>query len=102
MAEAYLSSLNVGQVAYALRQAQRGTAIADVCRQLDVSEATFSLWKKNFAHLGVSKRRASAAVEISSGHCPAKEYGRIIPRSQKTTTLQKNAATALLGFLRLV
>lgn len=29
------------QIAYALRQAESGTAIADVCRQLGVSEATF-------------------------------------------------------------
>ena len=29
------------QVAYALRQAESGTAVADVCRQLGVSEATF-------------------------------------------------------------
>jgi hypothetical protein len=29
------------QVTYALRQADGGTAVADVCRQLGVSEATF-------------------------------------------------------------
>jgi putative transposase len=34
------------QIAYALRQAESGTAVADVCRQLGVSEATFYVWKK--------------------------------------------------------
>ena len=29
------------QVAYALRQAESGTPVGDVCRQLGVSEATF-------------------------------------------------------------
>ena len=30
------------QIAYALRQAEAGTPVGDVCRQLGVSEATFS------------------------------------------------------------
>jgi len=29
------------QIAYALREAESGTAVADVCRQMGVSEATF-------------------------------------------------------------
>lgn len=29
------------QIAYELRQAEGGTAVADVCRQLGISEATF-------------------------------------------------------------
>jgi len=31
----------VSQVAYALRQAEAGTPVADVCRQLGIAEATF-------------------------------------------------------------
>ena len=45
------------QVAYALRQAEMGTPVGDVCRQLEVSEATFYAWKKKYAHLGVSELR---------------------------------------------
>ena len=33
------------QITYALRQAEGGTPVADVCRQLGVSEASFYLWK---------------------------------------------------------
>lgn len=33
------------QSAYALRQPDSGAAVADVCRQLGVSEATFCVWK---------------------------------------------------------
>ena len=43
------------QIAYALRQSESGTAVADVCRQIGVSEATFYVWKKKYAHLGVSE-----------------------------------------------
>ena len=45
------------QIAYALRQAESGTAVADVCRQLGISEATFYVWKKRFGHMGVSAVR---------------------------------------------
>ena len=51
------------QIAYALRQAESGTAVADVCRQLGVSEATFYVWKKKFAHLGVSELRRMRSLE---------------------------------------
>lgn len=51
------------QVAYALRQAESGTAVADVCRQLGVSEATFYVWKKKFAHLGVGEMRRLRQLE---------------------------------------
>ncbi len=45
------------QIAYALRQAESGTAVADVCRQLGVSEATFYVWKKKYANLGTTELR---------------------------------------------
>ena len=51
------------QIAYALRQAESGTAVADVCRQIGVSEATFYVWKKKFAHLGVSELRRMRQLE---------------------------------------
>ena len=41
------------QVAYALRLAQSGTPVADVCPQAGIAEATFYLWKKKFGSLGV-------------------------------------------------
>ena len=33
------------RITYALRQAEGGTPVVDVCRQLGVSEASFYLWK---------------------------------------------------------
>ena len=45
------------QVAYALRQAETGTAVADVCRQLGISDATFYVWKKKYANLGTTELR---------------------------------------------
>ena len=51
------------QVAYALRQADAGTAVGDVCRQLGISEATFYVWKKRYGHLGVNEVRRVRQLE---------------------------------------
>jgi putative transposase len=45
------------QIAYALRQAEGGTAVADVCRQMGISDATFYVWKKKYANLGATELR---------------------------------------------
>ena len=57
------SKFSEEQVAYALRQAEAGTAVADVCRQLGVSDATCYVWKKKYAHLGVSELRRLRQLE---------------------------------------
>ena len=57
------SKFSEEQVAYALRQAESGTPVGDVCRQLGVSEATFYTWKKKYAHLGVSELRRLRQLE---------------------------------------
>jgi len=50
------------QIAYALRQAESGTAVADVCRQLGISEATFYVWKKKVCRAGFDGAARAAAV----------------------------------------
>lgn len=57
------SKFSEEQIAYALRQAESGTPVRDVCRQLGVSEATFYVWKKRYAHLGVSELRRLRQLE---------------------------------------
>ena len=51
------------QIVYALRQAESGTPIGDLCRQLGVAETTFYTWKKKYAHLGVSELRRLRQLE---------------------------------------
>ena len=51
------------KIAFALREVESGRPPADVCRQLGVSEATFYIWKKKFAHLGVSELRRLRSLE---------------------------------------
>ncbi len=40
------------QIAQALRQAESGTPIVEICRKLQVTEQTFYRWKKKFGELG--------------------------------------------------
>jgi len=39
------------QIAFALKQAELGTAVPEVCRKMGVSEATSYTWKKKFGGL---------------------------------------------------
>ena len=45
------------QIAFALRQAETGTTVEEVCRKLGVSEAIFDRWKKQFTGMGVVEIR---------------------------------------------
>ncbi|BBH14696.1 transposase [Chromobacterium haemolyticum] len=51
------------QIAFALRQAESGTTVAEVCRKMGISEATFYNWKKKYGCLGVSELRRLKQLE---------------------------------------
>jgi putative transposase len=41
----------------ALRQAEAGTPVDEICRKLEVSSGTFFRWKKRFGGMGVTELR---------------------------------------------
>jgi putative transposase len=45
------------QIAFALKQAETGSRVDEVCRKMGISEATFYNWKKKYGGLGVSELR---------------------------------------------
>jgi len=51
------------QIAFALRQAESGTAVGEVCRKMGISEATFYNWKKKYGGLGVTELRRLKQLE---------------------------------------
>ncbi|KJO47287.1 transposase [Klebsiella aerogenes] len=51
------------QIAFALKQAETGTRVREVCRKMGISEATFYNWKKKFAGLGVTELRRLRQLE---------------------------------------
>ncbi len=51
------------QIAYALRQAESGTPVLDLCRKLGISEQTFYRWKKKYEGMGVAELRRLRQLE---------------------------------------
>ena len=45
------------QITMALRQAEAGTPVEEICRKLGVSQATFFRWRKRYGDLGVPEIR---------------------------------------------
>lgn len=45
------------QIIAALRQAEGGMTVVDVCRQVGITEQTFYTWKRRYAGLGLSELR---------------------------------------------
>ncbi len=48
---------NKEQIIYALRQVEGGRRIAEVCREIGVSEQTYHRWKGKYAGMGISELR---------------------------------------------
>lgn len=61
------SKFSEEQITYALRQVEAGIPVGDVCRQVGVSEATFYIWKKKYASLGVSELRELRQLREENG-----------------------------------
>ncbi|QNE38578.1 IS3 family transposase [Hymenobacter sp. NBH84] len=56
------------QIVFALRQADTGVAVAEVCRKMGISEATYYNWKKKYGGLGVSELRRLKQLEEENLH----------------------------------
>ena len=57
------SKFTESQIVFALQQAETGVAVAEVCRKLGVSEATFYNWKKKYGGLGPAELRRLRQLE---------------------------------------
>jgi len=55
------------QVALALRQAEAGTPVVEICRKLEITETTFYRWKKQFGGLGVPELRELRQLREENG-----------------------------------
>ena len=57
------SKFTESQIVFALKQAETGVAVAEVCRKMGVSEATFYNWKKKYSGLGAPELRRLRQLE---------------------------------------
>lgn len=51
------------QVGFAMRQAESGTPVPEVCRKMGIAEQTFYRWKKKYAGMGVAEVRKLRILE---------------------------------------
>jgi len=51
------------QISYAIRQAESGTPVGEVCRKIGVSEQTFYRWKRKYMGMGVAELRRIRQLE---------------------------------------
>ena len=55
------------QIISALKQYEGGEKTADVCRKLGISQATFYMWKKQYAGLGIEELRELRQLRDENG-----------------------------------
>lgn len=84
------STFSEEQVIYALRQSEAGTPVGDICRQLGVAEATFYVWKKKYAHLGVSELRRLRQLEEENSRLKRLVADLSLDKHMLSEALRKN------------
>ena len=60
------SKFTESQIVFALRQAETGVTVAEVCRKMGISEATFYIWKKKYGGLGTTELRRLRELEAEN------------------------------------
>jgi putative transposase len=51
------------QIAFALKLAETGTSVSEVCRKMGISDQTFYRWKRAYGGLGSSELRRLRQLE---------------------------------------
>lgn len=51
------------QIAFALKQAELGTRVAEICRKMGISDGTFYKWRQKYGGLGPSELRRLRQLE---------------------------------------
>ena len=85
------SKFSEEQIVYAIRKAESGTPIGDLCPQLGVS-ATFYTCKKKYAHLGVSELRRLRQVEEENSRLKRLVADRSLDKHMLSEALRKKVS----------
>ena len=59
------SAFSEEPITYTVRQVELRTPVAEVCRQLGMSDQTFYRWKRRFAGMGVAELRRFAGMGVA-------------------------------------
>lgn len=61
------SKFSESQITAVLKEAEAGTAVADVCRQHGISSATFYQWRSKYGGMSVSDMQRLREPETENG-----------------------------------
>ena len=57
------SQFTAEQITFAIRQAESGTPVPEVCRKMGISDQTFYRWKKKYLGMGIAELRRLRVLE---------------------------------------
>ena len=78
------------QIAFALKQAETGTSVAEVVRKLGISEATFYNWKKKYGGLSVTEVRRLKQLEVENARLKKIVADLTLDKEMLQDVLKKN------------
>jgi putative transposase len=55
------------QIVAVLRQVEGGARVAEICRKVGISQATYYLWKRQYSGVGVSELRELRQLREENG-----------------------------------
>lgn len=79
------------QIVFALRQAENGVKVEEVCRKLGISDATFYNWKKKYGSLGVSELKKLKQLEEENNRLKQIVADLALDKQMLQDVLKKNA-----------
>ena len=79
------------QIVFALRQAENGVKVEEVCRKLGISDATFDNWKKKYGTLGVTELKKLKQLEEENSRLKQIVADLSLDKQMLQDVLKKNA-----------
>ena len=91
------SKFSEAQIAFVLKQAGDGAAVAEVCRKTGISEATFYNWRKKYAGLMPSEMKRLRQLEDENNKLKRILADLSLDRAMLQDVLSKNVWSAPSG-----
>ena len=82
------------QIAFALKQAELGTSVEEVCRKMGISDATFYNWRKKYGVLGPSEVRRLKQLEEENAKLKRLVADLSLDKAMLQDVLSKNVWSA--------
>lgn len=79
------------QIVFALKQAETGTRVDEICRKMGVSEATYYNWKKKYGGLGITELRQLRQLQEENARLKQIVADLSLDKQMLQDVLKKNA-----------